>query len=104
MENKKETIKDKIKKIEGKYVCAVWNMDKANDKASEARERAKYAESKTDYNEADYQRREAEEHEREARAHALESCTLGEVLAILENKTFDEVCQELHNRFNLWRK
>ena len=102
MEKKKETIKNKIARIEGLYVRAVLNMDNANERASEARQRAKQAESEGQYHEAEYQRHKAEEQETEAKAYASESVAIAEALAILRGWSFDDICQELHERFNLW--
>ena len=104
MEKKKETIKNKIAKIEGLYVRAVLNMDNANEKASEAGQKAIQAENEQQYHEAEYQRHKATEQRTEAKAFASESIALAEALAILRGWSFDDICQDLHERFNLWHR
>lgn len=38
-----------------------------------------------------------------AREYASKTCYIAELLAKINNSTFDHECERLHNKFNLWR-
>lgn len=38
-----------------------------------------------------------------AREYASKTCYIAEILAKINDSTFDHECQRLHDKFNLWR-
>lgn len=81
--NKKEI----IALLETDYKKFYDLMDDYNDKANEEKDNISLKNYYKDY----------------AREYACKTCYIAEILAKINDSTFDHECERLHNKFNLWR-
>lgn len=81
--NKKEI----ITLLETDYKKFYDLMDDYNDKANEEKDNISLREYYRDI----------------AGTYASKTCYIAEILAKINDSTFDHECERLHNKFNLWR-